>query len=78
MIQLLILILVGAAAVGFALTLLEDIGYILLSYQGYMVETSLVVFLILLLAFFVLFYLMLRGSGLLIRAPKAAQNLAAI
>ncbi|HBC57246.1 MAG TPA: hypothetical protein DCZ03_08790 [Gammaproteobacteria bacterium] len=75
MIQLLILILVGAAAVGFALTLLEDIGYILLSYQGYMVETSLVVFLILLLAFFVLFYLMLRGSGLLIRAPKAAQNL---
>ncbi len=75
MMPLLILLLVGAVAVGLAITLLEDIGYILLAYQGYMVETSLVVFLILVLAGFVLFYLMLRGSGLVIRAPQATKTL---
>ncbi|MCW8918164.1 MAG: heme biosynthesis protein HemY [Gammaproteobacteria bacterium] len=57
---LLVALLVLAAAVGFTLLAQHDPGYLLLSYGGWSVESSLSLFLLAIAIGFVLFYLVLR------------------
>lgn len=67
---LLVFLVVVAAAVGLALVLLEDPGYVLLAYGVWSVESNLAVFVALLLLFYLALYVssrMLRGLG---RLPR--------
>lgn len=68
------LLLLAASAVGLALFASENAATIAFFWQPYRINLSLNLFVLLLLALFVLFYIALRALQLLFAMPSRAQN----